>query len=175
LEGNIAMGKLREEVSIKSPPSRVWRIIEKHLEHPEISSEGQDLEEIRETKGEPLSEQRSGVGTRTRWHYNYRGKPFVWDDIVTEWDPGKRVVWKSTSSWKMEDAFTLTPLDAGTWTRLTYDMNYRLPYGLIGKIYGKLLLETRMRKHLKGVLERIRDISENPFGAQQGSTPSIPM
>jgi uncharacterized membrane protein len=160
------MGKLREEIKIKSPPGRVWRIIEKHLEHPELSPMGRERGKIQEMKGEPLSEQRSGVGTRTRWHYAYRGKPFVWDDVVTEWDPGKRAVWKSTSGWEMEDGFTLTPSDAGSRTRLNYDMNYRLPYGLLGTIYGKLLLETRMRKHLKGVLLRIKVLSENPFGAR---------
>jgi uncharacterized membrane protein len=118
-------------------------------------------------EGEPLSEQRSGVGTTTRWHYAYRGKPFVWDDVVTEWDPGKRVVWKSTSGWEMEDSFTLKSLESGMQTHLAYDMNYRLPYGLLGRIYGKLLLEPRMRKHLRGALERIADLSENPFGARQ--------
>jgi uncharacterized membrane protein len=161
------MGRLREEIEIKSPPTRVWRIIEKHLEHPELSSGEQGSGGIQEMQGEPLSEQRSGVGTKTRWHYTYRGKPFVWDDIVTIWDPGKRIVWKTTSGWEMEDAFTLTPSDAATQTRLIYDMTYRLPYGLLGRIYGKLLLEARMRKHLKGVLGRIRDLTENPFGASQ--------
>jgi uncharacterized membrane protein len=167
LEGKTGLGKLREEIKIKSPPGRVWRIIEKHLERPDLSSGNKDSGEIQETRGESLSEQRSGVGTKTRWHYTHRGKPFVWDDIVTMWDPGKRVVWKTTSSWEMEDSFTLTPSDAATRTRLTYDMTYRLPYGLLGRIYGRLLLEARIRKHLKTVLGRIRDLSENPFGASQ--------
>jgi polyketide cyclase/dehydrase/lipid transport protein len=161
------MGRLREEIKIKSPPGRVWRIIEKHLEHPELSPVSRDQGQIQEMKGEPLSEQRSGVGTRTRWHYTYRGKPFVWDDVVIEWDPGTRVVWKSTSAWEMEDTFRLTPSDSGSQTSLSYDMNYRLPYGLLGRIYGRLILETRMHKHLKGVLERIKNISENPFEASQ--------
>jgi len=159
------MGQLREEISIKSSPARVWRIIEKHLEHPELSPVGQGPGGIKETQGEPLSQQRSGVGTRTRWHYTYHGKPFVWDDIVTVWDPEKRVVWKATSGWEMEDSFTLTPSDGSTQTRLIYDMTYRLPYGMLGRIYGRLLLEERMRKHLKGVLGTIRDLTENPFGA----------
>lgn len=152
---------------IRSPLVRVWRIVEKHIEHPEISTGDQGSGEIQAIRGEPLSEQRSGVGTRTRWHYKYRGKPFVWDDVVTEWDPGKHAVWKTTSGWEMEDAFTLTPSDNGTQTRLTHDMNYRLPYSFLGKIYGRLLLEPRMRRHLKRVLERIRDLSENPFGARR--------
>lgn len=168
------MGKLREEIAIKSPPSRVWRIIEKHLEHPELPSHGQDSGEIQEGQGEPLSEQRSGVGTRTRWHYNYRGKPFVWDDVVTEWEPEKHVAWKSTSGWEMEDEFSLTPLDSGTRTRLIYDMDYRLPYGFLGRIYGRVLLERRMRRHLKRVLEKMRHISESPFAVGQAPSAGDP-
>ena len=62
------MGKLREEIEIKAPPARVWRIIEKHMEHPELSTEDQGSREIQAIRGEPLSEQdlalaREPVGT----------------------------------------------------------------------------------------------------------------
>ncbi len=157
------MGCLREEKRINSPPARVWRIIEKHLQHPETSTQDHDSTLIQDVRGEALSEQRSGVGTRTRWFYEYRGKPFVWDDIVIEWDPSRRVVWKSTSTWVMEDSFTLHPSEDGSYTRLVYDMSYQLPYWLIGKLYGRLILEPRMRQHLTAVLGRMKKLSENPF------------
>ncbi len=157
------MGRLREEKRINSPVARVWRIIEKHLQHPETSTQDPDPTQIQDVKGEPLSEQRSGVGTRTRWFYEYRGKPFVWDDIVIEWDPGRKVAWRATSTWVMEDSFTLQPLEDGTSTRLVYDMSYQLPYWLIGKLYGRLILERQMRQHLAAVLGRMKKLSENPF------------
>ncbi len=157
------MGRIRDEVKVNSTPQRVWRIIEKHLEHPETSTQDRDSTQIQDVRGEPLSEQRAGVGTRTRWFYEYRGKPFVWDDIVTEWDPGRRVVWKSTSAWVMEDSFTLQPSEDGTRTMLVYNMNYQLPYWLIGRLYGRLILEPRMRQHLTTVLGRMKKLSENPF------------
>ncbi len=159
------MGRLREEERINSPPARVWQIIEKHLQHPEASTQDRDSTQIQDVRGEPLSEQRTGVGTRTRWFYKYRGKPFVWDDIVTEWDPSRRVAWKSTSTWVMEDSFTLQPSEDGTYTRLVYDMSYQLPYWLVGKLYGRLVLEPRMRQHLTAVLGRMKKLSENPFDA----------
>ncbi len=159
------MGRLREEERINSPPARVWRIIEKHLQHPEMSTQDRGSAQIQDVRGEPLSEQRTGVGTRTRWFYKYRGKPFVWDDIVVEWDPGRKVVWKSTSTWVMEDSFTLQPSEDGAYTRLVYDMSYQLPYWLIGKLYGWLILEPRMRQHLTAVLGRMRKLCENPFDA----------
>lgn len=157
------MGHITDEVTINSPSKRVWRIIEKHLRHPETSTQDAGSTQIQDVRGEPLSEQRAGVGTRTRWFYKYRGKPFVWDDIVIEWDPGRRVAWKSTSTWVMEDSFTLQPLEGDTYTRLVYDMSYQLPYWLIGKLYGKLVLEPQMRQHLTAVLARMKKLCENPF------------
>jgi len=102
------------------------------------------------------------VGTRSRWFYTYKGKPFVWDDVVTEWEPEKRIAWKATSAWDMEDSFTLQPEESGT--RLIYDMDYGLPYGPLGWLYGKLVLEHRMIRHLSGVLARMKKLAENPLG-----------
>ncbi len=156
------MGRLREEVTIAVPPSRVWRLIELHIAHPEESDDLGSPEGIKAGRGMVLSAQRSGVGTRTRWFYTYRKRPFVWDDIVTSWEPGKRVEWQTTSAWQMRDSFTLIPeIDE---TRLVYRLEYRLPYGLLGSLYGRLFLEPMMRRHLKDVLGRMKKLAENPLG-----------
>lgn len=61
----------------------------------------------------------------------------------------------------MEDSFNLTPEENGT--RVTYEMRYRLPYGPLGMAYGKLVLEPRMRRHLEGVLRRMKRLCETPL------------
>lgn len=71
------------------------------------------------------------------------------------------MVWKATSAWDMVDSFTLVP-EANT-TRVVYEMDYRLAYGLLGALYGKLVLERRMRRHLEGVLERMKRLCETPL------------
>jgi polyketide cyclase/dehydrase/lipid transport protein len=156
------MVRLSRNIKIDSSPARVWRIIEKHLEHPDVTPAEREPSDIQESHAEPLSEQRSGVGTRSRWFYTYKGKPFVWDDVVTEWEPEKRIAWNATSGWEMKDSFTLQQEESGT--RLVYDMDYHLPYGPVGWLYGKLILEHRMTKHLSGVLARMKKLAENPFG-----------
>ncbi len=153
---------LHQEVVIKSQHQRVWKIIEKHLAHPGSSPLDDDKASIMEVNGTALSQQRAGLGTRTRWTYSYRGKPFIWDDIVVEWIPEKRVAWKTTSGWTMEDSFTLRQDSVGTI--LGYDMRYQLPYGPLGSLYGRLILEPKMRIHLEKVLQRIKKLSENPLG-----------
>lgn len=158
ISGHIKLGSI-----ISAPPQRVWRLLEKHLEHPEASPIEKEVGGIQEVRGEPLSQQRQGVGTSTRWFYKYGGKPFVWDDIVVRWEPGSRVEWKATSGWNMKDSFTLSRKNGGTL--LEYEMEYRLPYGPLGAVYGKLVLEPRMRKHLVQVLGRLKRLSEDPFSS----------
>jgi polyketide cyclase/dehydrase/lipid transport protein len=148
---------------IKAPRSRIWRLIEKHLEHPEVSPIEENPSGIQEVRGEPLSQQRHGIGTSTRWFYKYGSKPFTWDDEVVQWEPESRVEWKTTSRWNMRDSFNLRTVKEGT--RLEYLMDYSLPYGPLGAIYGKLVLEPKMRRHLRGVLERLKRLSEDPFSS----------
>jgi uncharacterized membrane protein len=155
------MVRLSRNIKIDSSPVRVWRIIEKHLEHLDAAPTEHEPGEIQESHAEALSEQRSGVGTRSRWFYTYKGKPFVWDDVVTEWEPEKRIAWKATSGWEMKDSFTLQPADNGT--RLVYNMDYHLPYGPLGWLYGKLILDRQMSRHLSGVLARMKRLCENPL------------
>lgn len=161
------MRQLVHEVFINCQPARIWRLFEKHLEHPELAMVQSDPGEIQQAKAEALSEQRAGIGTRTRWHYTYGRKPFDWDDVVTVWEPGKRVGWKTTSSWDMEDSFTITPEKNGA--RVTHEMEYRLPYGPLGAVYGRVILEPKMRKHLQGVLLRMKRLCEEPFSAEAGT------
>ncbi len=157
---------ISREITINSPRARVWRILEKHLEHPEISYNDPTPGSIEELRGEALSQQRSGIGTRTRWFYKYKRKPFTWDDVVTEWNPIDRMRWKTTSGWEMEDSFNLRENDHET--QLTYEMAYHLPYGPLGWLYGKLILEPRMRRHLDHIMLRIKRLSEGPLGTNIG-------
>lgn len=158
------MGVLVHDIFINCQPARIWRLFEKHLEHPELSMVQSNPGEIQQVRGEAISQRRAGIGTRTRWHYMYSSKPFDWDDVVTVWEPGRRVGWKTTSSWKMEDSFTITPEEGGA--RVTYEMRYKLPYGPLGAVYGKVILEPKMRKHLQGVLRGMKKLCEEPLSPQ---------
>ena len=162
------MGKVNREILIHSPVPRVWRILEKHLEHPEVSDSPSKSGNIEELRGEAISEQRRGVGTRTRWFYRYKGKPFTWDDVVVDWVPMTRIAWKTTSGWQMEDSFSLQQV--GKETRLRYEMSFHLPYGPFGWLYGRLILEPRTKRHLDDVMQRIKKLSEDPLGTFVGST-----
>ena len=88
---------------------------------------------IRDTIGEALTKERVGVGVKTRWFYQFHWFSFKWDDEVTVWDEGHKIEWKSISTWRMVDSFTIEPTSEGC--RLVYKMDYTPPYGFLEKLY----------------------------------------
>jgi uncharacterized membrane protein len=131
----------------------------KHLENPQIQGEAEPKGPINSVIGKPLSEQRKGIGTKTRWIYQLRTRKFVWDDIVTDWEANKKITWKATSAWDMIDSFSLSSIRKDK-TLLRYIMNYNLPYGVLGRIYDKLLLRKSMEAYLEDTLKRMKRIVE---------------
>ncbi len=149
------MPKIEKEVIINSSSKKVWMVIVKHLENPQYPTENEPKGSIRSLYGEPLSKQRKGVGTTTRWIYQLKTRKFVWDDIVTEWVVNDRITWKATSTWDMIDSFILNSISKKE-TRLAYVMDYNLPYGFFGRIYDKFFLRKSMERYLEDTLKRMK-------------------
>ena len=129
-----------------------------HLKYPDRHADEEETAIIKAGKGEAISEKRVGVGVTTRWTYEFKGRAYTWDDIVTEWVEDRRITWKSTSMWQMEDSFDLEQTEKGT--RLIYTMDYKLPYGFLGWIYGKLRLQEPIEKTLESTLRNMKRVVE---------------
>jgi uncharacterized membrane protein len=151
--------KIEKEIIINSSTKKVWTVIVKHLENPQIQGVPEPKGPIRSVIGEPLSKQRKGIGTKTRWIYQLKTRKFVWDDIVTSWEENKKITWEATSAWDMIDSFILSSI-SNDKTLLRYVMDYSLPYGVLGRIYDKLFLRNSMEAYLEDTLERMKRIVE---------------
>lgn len=152
------MTKIIKSIEIDALPKKVWTLIVQHLKYPDHPADEEGMAPIKAVRGKAISKKRAGVGVTTRWTYEFKGKTYTWDDIVTEWVDNKRIAWKSTSTWQMEDSFDLEPTEKGT--RLIYTMDYKLPYGFLEWIYGKLRLQKPMEKTLENTLMNMKRMVE---------------
>jgi uncharacterized membrane protein len=97
-----------------------------------------------------------------RWHFRMRGPAgvtFEWDGLVTDVFPGRYLAWASTEGAPVRNRGTATfePMDRGT--RVTIEMTYHPPLGLVGHELARLfgadpkreLIEDLVR--LKSLLE----------------------
>jgi len=148
-----------KSIDIRASPCTIWTIIARHLEHPEQPEQpGSDTSLIRGLGGIPLSEKRVGVGARTRWNYEFRGKRFTWDDEVTGWEEERLVTWKAISTWTMIDSFELLPSKTGT--TVIYRMQYKFPYGPLGWLVARLLYHPHMEQSLEKTLRDLKTSAE---------------
>ncbi len=148
-----------KSVEIEAPPNIIWTIIVRHLEHPEQPEQlDSALSLIRGLGGTPLTEKRAGLGVRTRWSYEFRGKRFTWDDEITRWDDEKLIAWKAISKWTMLDSFELLPTKTGT--TVVYRMQYKFPYGPLGWLAAKLLYHRHIEKSLEKTLRDLKQSAE---------------
>ena len=158
-----------KSIDIQASPRTIWTIIVKHLEHPEQPEQpDSDTAPIRGLGGIPLSEKRTGIGARTRWTYEFRGKRFTWDDEVTGWDEERQVVWKAISTWTMIDSFELLPTKTGT--TIIYRMQYKFPYGPLGWLVARLLYHRHMERSLEKTLRDLKTSAER-ISSLRTSTP----
>lgn len=154
------MARIRKDIEINAPVRVVWRILENHMKHPEqrMAGQAEKIQPIVAKTGKRLTQQRTGVGVKTRWAYLWKGRTFEWEDVTTEWVEGRRVAWRTVSGWDMEDSFTLEPL--GGDTRVIYDMRYSLPHGVLGQVYDHLRFRRYVHRSLDETLSALKETTE---------------
>ncbi len=129
------------------------------MEHPEtpIPYQGEPPR-IEPKQGTPLTVERQGVGAKTRWEYRFRGRDYIWDDVVTEWIEGRKIAWKATSGLRLEDYFEILPEKSNTTLR--YHMWYRAPYLLFGAISERIFYRSAIIENIEWTLQVIERNAE---------------
>lgn len=89
---------------------------------------------------------RPGVGVEYTYRLLIRGLPFRWKSRITEWVPGERFVDVQLSGPYAEWRHTHTFEDAPDGTLVRDHVSYRLPLGLIGRMFAGRLVRADVRK-----------------------------
>lgn len=124
----------RHTALIAAPPERVYAIIADYREaHPAILPP-EYFADLRVLEGG------YGAGTRIRFAMLALGKRNEVEAVVTEPEPGRRLVERTTDGLVTE--FLFEPADGGRATRLTFDTRYERAgvQGLIERLVAPMLL-----------------------------------
>jgi len=93
---------------------------------------------------------------------------------VVEWEELRKITWKAISSWNMIDSFTIKPENSES--RLIYKMDYTPPYGILGRIWYRLIVHKHLERHLEYTLlqmKRSAETIEKFKGSQKNRTSSL--
>ncbi len=146
------MAKVTKTIEIEASPEKVFAFL--------IDSE--KMNEI--TKGymevEPTSKGPLGVGS-TAHHVASAGRnQQEFDTEITEFVKNKKGAVRTigASKFKMTASYALEPTAKGT--KLTYSMDYELPYSVLGKIIDKLKVGKDMEKNIGAMIEKVKKTLE---------------
>ena len=144
------MARIRRAIEINIAPDQVFNYIK-------------DLENMPEwmpsCKSHKItSEQRHGVGTTTHCVMEQAGRIIEWDSVVTEYVENEKMVWHCDKPSKNDGIFEFEPTEKGT--RVTFTMDYDLPYSILGMIIDKLKVSKAIEKNVDEGLTKLKEIIE---------------
>ncbi len=154
------MGTVTRHTDIEAPPQRVWAVLEDVSRLPELS---RSTTEVR-VDG-PLR----SVGQEFDQTVELAGRSFTSTWSVLELDPAHRLVIEGSvapgTRYRMTEQLERAgDEDPGSSTRLSLTMEYRLPFGPLGRLAGRLGVEQRAVAEAEQVLEGVRRAAEQPPG-----------
>jgi len=145
------VGKIVRSIQIDVPQEKVFAYVK-------------DLENMPEwmpsCKSHQITfKQRFGVGTTTHCVMDQAGRVLEWDSVVTEYVENRKLVWHCEKPSRNDGIFEFEPTTAGT--KVTFTMDYDLPYSLLGAIIDRLKVSKAIQQAVDEGLRRLKEILEH--------------
>lgn len=135
------MGKMTKSVEIKAPPEKVFAFL----------TDTEKLNEI--AKGDVEFKQTSQgpwrVGTTMHWISRQGGQKVEADMEVTEFEKNKKATVSTVGASKLKLKQTCAVEPTANGTKLTYIMNYTVPYSILGKVIDRLKVQKDVEKSIE--------------------------
>ena len=146
------MTKLTKSIEIEASPEKVFAFI---LDKEKMNEASKGFAEFEYTSKGPV-----GVGTTMHYVTASGGQQAEWDAEVTEFVKDKKIATHTIGAGKFKStgSYTLEPTAKGT--KVTFFLDYELPYSILGKIIDKLRVAKDMDKGVSKSLENAKKTLE---------------
>lgn len=152
------MTVVSETLKLEAAPAEVWKVL---ADFGGVASWNPGV-----TSARLLNAKNGGVGAERRCELSSGPKDFI-HERITAWHEG--------SSMTVEIAGTNQPIKSGTMgfvlrpdgtgTQATFEMDYTLKFGPLGKIMDALMVRREMAKGARGILKGLKRHVDAPAGA----------
>ncbi len=144
------MSRIEKSIEIEAPLERVFNYIKDLERQPEW---------MPNIKSHIItSDRKEGVGITTHCITEEGGRRIEWDSEVTEWEENRKIAWECKPPLKNKGSFTLEPTDKGT--KVIFEMEYELPYSVLGKIIDMVKVKKEIEENISKGLENLKSILE---------------
>ena len=143
--------KIEKSAKINASPEKVFALL---TDRKEVPKWNKLIKEVRVTSREP-----TGVGSTVHYVGEAGGARGEWDIETTEWAKDRKYAWRTTSGdVAMLVTWTLREVDEGT--ELKYEIQYELPYSILGKIIDRLKASKDIENGMIAALQNLKQLME---------------
>ncbi len=143
--------KIERSAKINASPEKVFGLL---TDREQVPKWNRLIKEATAT-----STQQAGVGSTVHYVGEAGGAQGEWDMETTEWVKNKKYATRTTSGdLAMLVTWTLKELNGST--ELTYEIQYELPYSILGKIINKLKASKDIENGMIAALQNLKQLSE---------------
>jgi len=145
--GGLFLARIERSIEVFASPEEVFRYLRELERMPEWMP---SCKSHRIT-----SERRYGVGVTSHCVMDHSGRTIEWDSVITEWEENRRLTWHCEEPTKNDGTFLLEPTERGT--KVTFIMNYELPYSVLGMIIDRLKVSKEIERDIAEALSRLKE------------------
>lgn len=144
------MTKLAKSIEIEASPEEVFAFL---LDKEKMNEATKGFSQFEYTSKGPV-----GAGTIK---HNVTGSGMKFDSEITEFVKNKKLASHTigASKFKGIEAFTLESTAKGT--KVTYSMDYEMPYSVLGKLIDKLSVHKKMEEGISNAMENAKKALES--------------
>lgn len=134
-------------LEIDAAPDAVWAVVSSLMNIDEFAPQIKSVEAL--TEGE------IGVGSKRRNHFENGGSIV---EEITEWDADQRyhrLQMSEMGSMPLEEGYSDIKIEEaeGGKSKVTWGMDYKMKYGVFGRLLGQTMMKMMMGKIIDGNLE----------------------
>jgi uncharacterized protein YndB with AHSA1/START domain len=150
----VSMTRIERSIHIDERPETVFRILTDLRLTPRWAVIAQD------TYVRPESDL-TASGQEFRWVIRVAGMDLETDWVVTEYEPPRAVSYAVTGAHEARLEMKQRVLDAGDGgSRVELEVDYDLPYGLLGEALDKVVVEHRNQALVERSLRNLKELAE---------------
>ena len=144
------MTRIERSIEINASPEKIWQWMS-WQKTPEWYSAFK--------KVEPTSKEKDAVGETVHISGEVAGAKAEWDAETTERIANQKIGWRSIGgAFTGFGSQTLTPIKSGT--KMTFVMDYQMPYSIFGKLMDKLRFQKAFEKTIDEGLKKLKEMAE---------------
>jgi carbon monoxide dehydrogenase subunit G len=144
--------KLEKSIEIEATPEEAFAFL---LDKNKMNEAGKGFSQFEYTSKGPI-----GVGTTKHVVAGSGKSKTEYDSKIIEFVINEKLVSRTigASKFKSTESFTLEPTPKGT--KVTYSMDYEMPYSVLGKLIDKVSVHKKMEEGISNAMENAKKTLE---------------